>query len=306
MKINASLLREKFVIKEKSAKDLDVMAQQMHACSNRIVLDLQSEHLAKETFIIRTDSMHLCARMAGHILANYENKGPFGPRLKLLKWDLIWDSALSDHEKHYNEGRWVAIYHHGKIVYEQGNHHAFLDIIEQFQNKENANYNQSLRLAEKAFQKAGREVSIDYSSNVALTISMERTGGRCSTILRSPNKTTSLHFYIKPKKETEKIVISQGFISAANFLEGVNLSFFIGLTTAQIDTGVTDKYSNEARQMRNAKQRLGDIQISINALENRYNVRYRPERPIFDIIITNTENYTKKQILEKRQKGEKS
>ncbi len=299
MQIDTSLLREKFIIKEKTAENSNISAQKMRACSNRITLDLQTDQLSREEFIIRADSMHLCARMTGYMLANYENKGPFNPRLKYLKWDIIWDSVLSDYEKRYNEQRWIAVYHKGRIVFSQGEHHKFLDIIEQFQNKDNISYDESLKIAEEAFQKAGREVTIEYSSNVALAISMNNTGGRCSTIIRAPNKTIAFHFYLKPKNENEKVVISQGLISAANFLEGVNLSYFIGTANAKIETGQIDKYSDEAIQMRNARKRLKDIHIKTNSLENRYNVRYRPERPMFDLIIEHTENHTKEQLLAK-------
>lgn len=297
MQIDTSLLREKFVIKEKTAKNSDMARQEMCACSNRIVLDMQNEELAKETFVVRTDSMHLCARMAGQILANYENKGPFGPRLNHIKWDVIWDSALSDYEKRYNAGLWVALYHKGKLVFEQGEHHTFLDIIEQYEHKNASTYSNSLSMAEKAFHDAGRDVTINYSSNVALTLAMDSKGGRCSTILRAPKKTTAFHFYIKPQKENEKVVISQGLASAANFLEGVNLSYFIGITSAKIETKQIEKYSDEDLQMRNAQRRLGDISIKINSLESRYAVRYRPERPMFDLIIEHIEDYTIEQIL---------
>ena len=297
MQIDTSLLREKFVIKEKAAEKDDEAAQEMRACSNRIELELQTDHLAKEIFIVRTDSMHLCSRMAGHLLANYENKGPFGPRLKYLKWDIIWDSALSDYEKRYNEGRWVAVYHKGKMVFSEGDHHAFLDIIEQFQSRDETSYSESLGMAEKAFQKAGREVTIDYTSNVALTIVMDNKGGRCSTLLRAPKKTTAFHYYIKPKNDHEKVVISQGLTSAANFLEGVNLSYFIGITNAGLETDLIEKYSDEAIQMRNARRRLGEIHVKTNSLETRYAIRYRPERPMFDLIIEHTEDYTKERII---------
>ncbi len=305
MQIDTSLLREKFVIKEKVAKGSDLVAQEMCARSNRIMLDMHSVELAKETFVIRTDSMHLCARMAGQILANYENKGPFGPRLDYLKWDVIWDSALSDYEKKYNAGRWVAIYHKGKLVFEQGEHHAFLDVIEQFEHKNARTYNNSLSTAEKAFHDAGRDVTIDYSSNIALALVMDEKGGRCSTILRAPKKTTAFHFYIKPKYENEKIVVSQGLSSAANFLEGVNLSFFIGMTSAKVETDEIDQYSDEGVQLRNAHRRLEDIYTKIKSLEDRYAVRYRPERPMFDLIIEHTESYNKNQILKERKNRRK-
>ena len=125
MHINTSLLREKFVIKEKTAGTSKLAAQELCACSNRIVLDMKNKGLDKETFVVRTDSMHLCSRMAGHILANYETRGPFATRLKYLRWGVMWNNVLSDYERRYNKSRWVAVYHKGKLVFEDGKHHAF-------------------------------------------------------------------------------------------------------------------------------------------------------------------------------------
>ncbi len=297
MHINTSLLREKFVIKEKTAGTSKLAAQELCACSNRIVLDMKNKGLDKETFVVRTDSMHLCSRMAGHILANYETRGPFATRLKYLRWGVMWNNVLSDYERRYNKSRWVAVYHKGKLVFEDGKHHAFFDIIEQFENKQDNTYSHSLIKAEEAFQNMGKKVIIDYSSNVALALVMNNKGGRCGTILRAPKKTTAFHYYIKPLKNNEKVVISQGLTSAADFLEGINLSYFIGITNARLKCGEINKYSDEFNQMRNARNRLKEINIKTDSLETRYSVRYRPERPMFDLIITQTEDYAKTNLM---------
>ena len=297
MRVDTSLLREKFTITEKTAENSNKTAEETHACSNRIVLNLQSEGLARETFVVRTDSMHLCARMAGQILANYENRGPFLPRLKYMKWHLLWDGALSDYERRHNQRRWVAVYHKGRVVFEEGSHHVFLDIIEQFEHEEQDEYARSLAKAESAFNEAGKKVMIDYASNVALALSMDRKGGRCSTILRAPNKTTAFHYYIRPLKENEKVAISQGLLSAADFLEGVNLSYFIGITKAQLECGEIDKYAEEVSQMRMAQKRIQEINVRIDAFERRYALRYRPERPLFHLITAQTENYARTALL---------
>ncbi|MCK5375346.1 MAG: hypothetical protein KAJ40_08675, partial [Alphaproteobacteria bacterium] len=151
--------------------------------------------------------------------------------------------------------------------------------------------------AEEAFQKAGKNVTINYASNVALIIDMDHKGGRCSTILRSPDKTTTFHYSIKPQNKGEKIVISQGLTSAGDFLEGINLSYFIGITRARVKTRQIDKLSDEANQMRHAQKRIRELDIRINSLENRYTTHYRPERPTFDRIISHTEHYTKMNLL---------
>ncbi|MFP4385921.1 MAG: hypothetical protein ACLFRA_01780 [Alphaproteobacteria bacterium] len=298
MHIKTSLLREKFTIEDESPSSRAGAVKNARACSNRMVVHLQTEELARETFIVRTDSMHLCARMAGQLLADYENRGPFNPRMKDIKWNLLWNSALSDYERRYNKRRWVAVYHKGKPVYAFGEHHSFLDIVEQFETVyQTDSYAQSLVKAEDAFKKAGKDVTIDYNSNVALVFDMERQGGRCSTILRAPHKTTSFHFALKPQKKNEKVVISVGLTSAGHFLEGMNLSYFIGMSNAYLEAGKIEEHSSEFNQMRHARQRLDEISASLSTLENRYQVRYRPERPDFNLMITQTENYVERSLL---------
>lgn len=300
MRIKASLLREKFVI-----RNLSGTTEETDACSNRMVLNLHRDGLQQETFVVRTDSMHLCARMAGRILSNYENHGPFAQRLPYIEWLPLWDSILSGYEHSYNTRRWVAIYHDGALIYEYGSHHPFLDIIEQFENKEiekdTEGYCASLKKAENAFRQAGKTVEIDYNGNVALVISLEPKSGRCSVILRSPEKTTTFHYALKPGENVTKITASHALLSAGDFMEGINLCYFIGMNNAFFAQGGVSKLNKKDETLKktsSALHRLDEINIALNLLEDRYIVHYRPERPRFDLIIAQTERYAKSCLQE--------
>ncbi len=290
MEIDTSLLREKFVIKEKNtgkgAKALSLICP-----STRMPVDLQSSELIKEKFIIRSCNMHSCARMAAQIIYEYDKGGSLINRAIKVDWAQMWDKALSSYERRYNDNRWVAVYHKGKPIFSSGERHPFLDVIEQCDIVNKGSYEESIQLAEEAFAKAGKKINLDYDSNIALVSILGKKDGRCSMVLRGAGKTTIFNYSIKPKKKDDKIHIPQGLSSAADFLEAVQLSYMVGINNEKIELGIIKKYSDEYRQTMEARKRISELNALINSMENRYNVHYRPERPDFDLIIELSEKY---------------
>ncbi len=295
MNIDTSLLREKFVIKEKTVsarhKRLTIIAP-----STRMRIALQSGGLPTEDVIIRTNNMHSVTRMVAQIINNYEKHGPIMPRLHNIDWPDLWDHCLSPYERLYNPERWVSVYFKGKRIFQAGKTHSFLDVIEQCDALNKSSYEKSIKLAQDAFLKAGKDVDIDYDSNVALVAVIAPSNARCSLILRGPDKTTTFNYSIKPSGADHKINTAQGLSSAADFLEGMQLSYKIGFNTKKLELGLIQKASDEDKETRAARSRLNDISAQINGMENRYIVRYRPERPKFDLIIGETEKYFAKQL----------
>ena len=167
MNIDTSLLREKFVIHEKTVYVED-KGLEIRCPSTRMQIDLQAGELPVETFIVRTHNMHGCARMVARIILDYEKKGPILSRLKDINWKELWNASVSDYERNYNPQRWVCIYHNGKILFQDGEHHAFLDVIEKCDVLNKGDYDKSIDMAEDAFHQNGKDVTIRYDSNVAL------------------------------------------------------------------------------------------------------------------------------------------
>ena len=77
---------------------------------------------------------------------------------------------------------------------------------------------------------------------------------------------------------------------AAELLEGIQLSFMIGIANEKLRAGIIDSANFEARQAREAKRRIATLNGEISSLETHYKVRYRPERPDFNRIIFDAEN----------------
>ena len=115
MQIDTSLLREKFDLREPNPEKPE-KAMEIVALSNRMPITLQVGDSHSETFIIRTQNMHGCVRMASVMVAEFDRLGPLLSRTKPLNWHGLWDSALSPFERLHNPDKWVAVFHNGKII----------------------------------------------------------------------------------------------------------------------------------------------------------------------------------------------
>lgn len=303
MNIDTSLLREKFIIREKTV-NLNDKTMQIQCPSTRMPISLQTGTLEKETYIIRSYNMHSGTRMVAKIIHDYEKNGPIMSRSITLDWAKLWEESLSSYERLHNSEKWVVVYHKGKPIFAAGQHHSFLDVIEVCDNLNKGNYDKSIKMAEKAFLKAGKNTEITCESTVALVSILSKKDGRCSMVLRGPNRTTTFNYSLKPLEKEDTLNIPQGLSTAADFLEGVQLAYMIGLNSEKLNQGLIEKYSDEGRQIIKARERLGELNALINSMERRYKVRYRPERPDFDILIAETEQYAKDALLNQDENDE--
>lgn len=295
MHIDTTLLRERFIINETAVTD-EAKALDIEAPSTRMFIGLQAGGLPAEEFVIRTQNMHSCARMVSGITANYEKYGPLMPRKDQIDWDDLWDKSLSTYERLHNQRRWVCVYHKGKILYQNGSHHAFLDVIEKCAVLSPNNYNNAVSHAEDAFSQAGKDVSITYASNVALVAILNGEEHRCSTILRAADKSTTFNFNIKPAAKGKKVNIAQGLSSAADFLEATQLAYLIGVNQGRLKQRLTLRDSDEDIRAHHAQKRLAELEAVITSMEGRYKIRYRPERPNFETYINHSEKFAHRNV----------
>ena len=298
MNIDTSLLREKFVIREKTKHQGD-NALKINCPSARMPISLQSGGLPKETYIIRSYNMHSSTRMVSKIIHDYERNGPIMSRSIAIDWTELWESSISSYDRMHNKNSWVAIYHKGKPIFSSGEYHSFFDVIEKCDVLNKGNYDKSMRMAEKAFRQAGKDTEITCDSTVALISILGKNDGRCSMVLRGPNTTTTFNYSIRPLEQEGELNIPQVLSTAADFLEGVQLSYMVGLTSQKLNKGLIEKYSDEEKQMNRAQTRLTELNTHIGSMERRYKVRYRPERPNFETLILKTEKYAEKTLVTK-------
>ncbi|MEM9469204.1 MAG: hypothetical protein AAF988_03490 [Pseudomonadota bacterium] len=303
-----SLMREKFTITDLEAADPD-LAEPIIALSNRIEVPLRSEDgIDSETFIVRTQNMHSCTRAAAAIVKEFLEIGSLANRPDGFNWERLWNDVVKGYEKEWNPNIWCAIYYKGKLVFEDGDHHAFLDIIEKCDAANEGDYAQSVLFAETAFKQAGKTVKIDHDSNIALVMAIEEAKAKCGVIIRSATGTTTFNYTSEKKPNGRALPVQTVLTSAASFLEGVQLAFQVGLMKKKEEVGLIEPYSDDQKKLRRSTDRLGNLNRAINSFDSSFNVNYRPDRPNFSEMVNKAEDFALKilapQIQEKIDSGE--
>lgn len=293
---NSSLLREKFVIHNPKAGKKEDRA--IIALANRFVVDLVNPGKdITETYIVRGQNMHSVIRMAARLILDFDNGGPIANRKDPYDWEKVWDSLVNDYEHAYNPQRWIAVYKDGKRVFSDGELHPILDMIEVCDQSNENDYDYAIPMAEKLLKENGQDLGIEHDANVALSVNFEDNEGRLGIILRGSNKTTTFSFAAKPKQQNQAIHIPQCLGAAAAFLEGVQLAFLVGMNMEKIRLNIIERFSKEEKQTKDGRLRLNRLSTEISNMEAAFEVRYRPEKPEFHVLMNEAEALGQK-ILE--------
>ncbi len=292
-----SLLREKFTITDLESPDPDAQAPIL-ALSNRLVVPLISkDKIDIETFVIRNQNMHSCARFAAAILKEFHDNGTIANRVKKFKWDDLWYDVTKGYEKEWNPDIWCTVYYKGRLVFESGKHHPFLDIIEQCDAVNEGEYTQSVVFAETAFKQAGKTVKIDHESNIALVTAVDAVQAKCGVIVRSATGATTFNLTAK-QKENGRILYNFTLLStAAAFLEGIQLAFQVGMFMKKQELNMIEAFSDDYKKGKRSEERLANLNRAITSFEQYYIVQYRPDRPEFKKMVDAAESLALK-ILE--------
>lgn len=300
---NTSLLREKFIIRDKLS-DEDV--ESVIALSNRIVVPLIDQRgQIQEVFVVRGHNMHTTVRVAAKMVHNFHQGG------KMMfaddyDWDELWYTVTEGYERAYNPDCWCAVYYEGKNVFKKGTYHPFLDIIEKFDAMQKDDYDRSVRLAEEAFQDMGKPVTIQHDTNVALVVSISPQLARCGVIFRGLGSTTTFNFTAKENRGKE-IKTSQCLSVAAALLEGIQLAFTVGMIKRKMHYEILDDEA-EKKKMYDGENRLGRLNHAIAQFDVTHDVNYRPDRPDFFKHVLESEKFADKllkpQIKAKLEAGE--
>ncbi len=300
---STTLLREKFEIRD-SAPVSD--EEPVVALSNRLVTPIPGSPKG-EKFVVRAQNMHSCIRMAAKIVTATLDEGSLIEREKPYDWEKAWDSVNEGFEKKYNPARWVAVYFKGKLVFSEGNHHQFLDIIEGCDAKSAQDYEHSVVMAENAFKQAGKVVRITHDANIALVVNITPEQGRCGVILRGADKTTTFNFTAKPKGGKE-VKVSQSLTVSAAYLEGIQLAFQVGMGREKRKYGLIEAGTDEYIKVEAAEKRLGRLNAAVRQFDQMLNVSYRPDKPDFFKMVEDAQGVARTmlapQIQEKLESGE--
>jgi len=306
---NATLLREKFVIKdvmpEKQADDEPVVA-----LSNRLTLPLHNHRMeVYEDLVVRAQNMHTCVRFGARLAQDFQDFGALLTRQPAYDWEEAYDAITKGYETKFNPNIWVAVYHKGRVIFEKGSaeRHPFLDVIEQCDTRNKGDYEKAVEVAEDAFKHAGKLVNIEHDANVALLVTVTEDEGKCGIIVRGPTRTTTFSFTAK-KRPARHVRPSSCLSASAAFLEGIQLAFQVGMIHQKIKYDLIGKSSEEAHKGEDAAQKLYRLNSAITQFEGMYEVRYRPEKPNFKDMVEEAEEFARKvlaaEVERKIQSGE--
>ena len=300
---NSSLLRERFVIRDRLS---DEEVESVVALSNRIVVPMINPRgEVVETFVIRGQNMHTTLRMAAKLSHSFSTGGKimYAPD---YDWNKLWHVVTEGYENKHNPSCWGAIYFEGKCIFTKGEYHPFLDIIEKFDALHRDDYERAVKMAEEAFQDAGKPVTIEHETNVALVVSISPKQARCGVILRGAGNTTTFNFTAKEYRGKE-VTISQCLGVCAAFLEGIQLAFAVGMGKRKIHHEIIEDKEEEKR-LYDSEKRIARLNQAISHFDMVLDVNYRPERPDLYRRVVEAEKYADKilkpQIQAKIESGE--
>lgn len=278
---DTSLLREKFTLSEtgESANQ----SPPVIALSNRMDVTFGGDGVETENFIIRAQNMHSCIRLAAAIGREIAERGPITYRVADFQWQHLWHDVIKGYEQDWNPDVWCALYMNGRLLFSEGNHHAFLDVIEQCATKHKGDYADTIPIAEQVFQQAGKTVKIAYDANVAMLVRMSESEAKCGIIMRSANKKTTFSFRATPRTEGRKepLRVPTVLSVCAAFLEGIQLTFQVGMLNYKYRAEMFEKFSDEYRRRERTTKRLGNLNRAVLQFDKDYEVTYRPEQPDF-------------------------
>jgi hypothetical protein len=185
---------------------------------------------------------------------------------------------MPDHEAEHNPQNWVAVYSGGRPIFKEGEYHPFLDIIEQCDARNRDEYDRAVTIAEEAFTKAGKAVSIDHQTTIAMVIGAADDKTRVGLIFRNPMHSSTFNFNVEPGLgsgiKRGNADPHQCLLHAAAWLETVQLSVTAGFYKAK-----RGNLLQNAAPLKAVQGRLGKLNGEIAQIEDAYTVSYRPERP---------------------------
>lgn len=301
-----SLLREKFILTDPSADP--AKSPPLIALSNRMSITLEDSVTdTPHTFVVRSQNMHSCTRLAAAIAKEFYERGATILQDPNFNWKSLWSDVIQGYEKDWNKDIWAAIYYKGRIIFEDGSskRHALLDIIEKCDSKNPIDYPRSVRLAEDIFSQAGKDVIIKQESNIAMLLAMTRDEAKAGVMLRGASNKTTFNFTARQKPPAgEPILIPNVLNVAAAFLEGVQLAFAVGFSNKKRDEGLIQKHSTEDRANKRGMERLTNLLSTIETMEVKYVISYRPDRPNLLRMVRESESHAAK-VLQKQREDEK-
>lgn len=275
---NASLVRERIAFIDDAIAVGDAkagVAAQTVVRSNRILLELGQVE-GSEKIVIRAQTVPATLRLASRVMFSFYKNGLFGKRGEDYDWESQWQSVLTEYDRAFMPDLWGAVYIEGRPVFKTL-HSPFVDVIEKCALLNADNYDMTMNVAENALRQVGHAKRVDHASLVASIFSDSGSVMRCGVINRTGGRNTVFSFVSAGGAQPQRVV--QTLSVAAAYLEAINLRRIIRHVQSRIERGEISRTSPEGRRMRVAMAQQAVNNHLVNAYEDTYKVRYRPEKP---------------------------
>jgi hypothetical protein len=262
----AALLREKMVFTETGeGAGVPVIIR-----SNRIFFKLGDERI-----VVRAQTMHVALLLASRAAAVWFKEGPYADRAEAFDWEQQWHTVLSNYEKRFNPDIWAAIYINGIAVF-RTRQERFMDVIEKCAILNDDSYDAALGVAEKVLAQLGRPVQVTHAAAAAAVFG-DHAGIMQAGIIHRAQNNLVVNFTAEGGDFGRRVV--QGMVTAAAFLEALNLRFIAKGIQNRIWMQEVQQASLEGFRLRGAIVRLVALNKWIDTFEKNYIVTYRPEKP---------------------------
>lgn len=281
----AMLVRERIVMTQRPIDaGPDAQAETAVIRSTRLHLSLPGR-VRTENIVIRAQNMHTTLRIGAKALFSFYKSGPFRGRAEAFDWQGMWDLLHTSYERKYTPELWAAIYLDGEPVFKT-KHAPAADVIEQCAVLSADDYDATMPLTEKVLEHLGQDAHIDHSAKVACVFTDDGTHMRCGVIHRTDGKDKTFSFTATGGEVYSRVV--QGFSIAASFLEAIDIRHYMREVQRGLHAGKLTKSSPEMARYNAGPQRLKDLRRGLDAFEEHFDVRYRPEKP--DVFVPPKEN----------------
>jgi predicted kinase len=271
---NTALIREKIIFVNEDGGPAPAADGHSVIRSNRVFLKLERDGQA-EKVVVRAQNMHTTLRLAGKVMQEFYRMGLLQKRAN-LNWEDIWQGLQSNYEREYNSYNWGAIYVNGHNVFKT-KQSAYVDIIEKCAQLSVDNYDATIEVAQSALKQLGKSMQISQSSTVAAVFTDTPEHLRVGIIHRQGGKDTAFNFTAAGGEAHHRVVQTLGI--AAALLEAINLKHVI--ENLREKSQGRKPSPADAAQLRTATARLLALDKGISSFEDVYEVRYRPEKPVF-------------------------
>ncbi len=246
--------------------------------SNRIVCPLNADGRLRQ-LVVRGHNIPTTLRLAGRLIDAFKADRMALDRDSAMDWNTLFDAVLSDYDRAFVPGTWMAVYVDGERRFSSRAMEPALDLLEAEAKGNEITEPLLKRLAPKLVDV--RQNRLRHDSRAAVVMNENSDGVRCAVIERRRGKDAAFSFHVQnpPKK---RMRMSAALFMAADLFEMQNL-YALAERLARALAAAASTHPAEVSLDHVEAINTRNLQLSalIKAFHDSHNVRYRPAAPAY-------------------------